>query len=193
MPVPAQSTHALIEWLDGHAADVSRIGGKAASLDRLAGFGFRVPPGFCLTTDAFAAQVATLPGSDRLASDPRILADHATRSALVDAMASGPLAGPVASGLAGPLDRLAGELHTDPTHPLRLAVRSSGVAEDSVAASFAGLHDTELDLTADGSRRRSSAAGPRSGATGRSAIGRGAACHSMGARWRSSSRRSSPR
>ena len=56
---------------------------------------------------------------------------------------------PVASGLADPLDRLAGELHTDPAHPLRLAVRSSGVAEDSAAASFAGLHDTELDLTAD--------------------------------------------
>ena len=60
-----------------------------------------------------------------------------------------PWSGPVASGLADPLDRLAGELHTDPTHPLRLAVRSSGVAEDGAAASFAGLHDTELDLTAD--------------------------------------------
>ena len=70
MPAPAESTHALIEWLDGRHPDVARIGGKAASLDRLAGFGFRIPPGFCITTDAFAAQVATLPGSDRLATDP---------------------------------------------------------------------------------------------------------------------------
>ncbi len=31
----------------------------------------------------------------------------------------------------------------------RLAVRSSGVAEDGAGASFAGLHDTELGLTAD--------------------------------------------
>ena len=54
MPAPTESTHALIEWLDGRRPDVARIGGKAASLNRLAGFGFRIPPGFCLTTDAFA-------------------------------------------------------------------------------------------------------------------------------------------
>ena len=149
MPVPAQSTHALVEWLDGRAADVARIGGKAASLDRLAGFGFRIPPGFCLTTDAFAAQVAALPGGDRLTSDPEILADVPTRMALVDAMETGSLVAAVAASLAEPLDRLAGELGTDPAHPLRLAVRSSGVAEDGAAASFAGLHDTELYLTAD--------------------------------------------
>jgi pyruvate,water dikinase len=150
MPVPAQSTHTLVEWLDGRASDVARIGGKAASLDRLAAFGFRIPPGFCLTTDAFAAQLATLPDGDRLTRDPGILADLATRTALVDAMVAGPLVPAVAAGLADPLDRLAGELHADAAHPLRLAVRSSGVAEDSAAASFAGLHDTELDLSADG-------------------------------------------
>src|SRR6185436_19843346 len=33
--------------------------------------------------------------------------------------------------------------------PPLLAVRSSGVAEDGAAASFAGLHDTELGLTVD--------------------------------------------
>ena len=65
MPAPAESTHALIEWLDGRRPDVARIGGKAASLDRLAGFGFRIPPGFCITTDAFATQVAMLPGGDQ--------------------------------------------------------------------------------------------------------------------------------
>ena len=149
MLVPAQPTPALAEWLDGRGADVARVGGKAASLDRLAGFGFRIPPGFCLTTDAFAAQVATLPDGGRLASDPAILADLATRTALVDAMRAGPLAPALASGLADPLARLATELATTPAHPLRLAVRSSGVGEDGAAASFAGLHDTELDLTVD--------------------------------------------
>ncbi len=139
----------MIEWLDGRRPDVARIGGKGASLDRLAGFGFRIPPGFCLTTDAFAAQVATLPGSARLAADPSVLAETATRTTLVDAMLAGPLAPAVASALAGPLERLAVELASDPAHPVRLAVRSSGVAEDGTAASFAGLHDTELDLTPD--------------------------------------------
>jgi phosphoenolpyruvate synthase/pyruvate phosphate dikinase len=149
MLVPADATHALVEWLDGRAADVARVGGKAASLDRLASFGFRIPPGFCLTTEAFAEQVLTLPGGDRVAADAGILADPRLRSALVDAMQGGPLAPMVAAGLDEPLQRLATELSANASDPLRLAVRSSGVAEDGAAASFAGLHDTELDLTAD--------------------------------------------
>src|SRR4029079_12516889 len=103
MPVPAQSTHTLVEWLDGRASDVARIGGKAASLDRLSSFVFRIPPGFCLTTDAFVAQLATLPDGDRLERDPGILADLATRTALVDAIGAGPLAPKGPPRLAHPL------------------------------------------------------------------------------------------
>lgn len=147
MSAPAESIHALVEWLDGRHPDVGRIGGKAASLDRLAGFGFRIPPGFCLTTDAFAAQVATLPAGDRLAADPGILSDAETRATIVEAMVAGPLAQTVADALTAPLDRLTSERGANPAHPLRLAVRSSGVSEDSEAASFAGLHDTELGLS----------------------------------------------
>lgn len=149
MSVPAHPTHALVEWLDGRRPDVGRIGGKGASLDRLAGFGFRIPPGFCLTTDAFAAQVASLPGSGGLAVDPAALADPGARAALVDAMIAGPLAPVVAADLPEPLERLARDLGADPGQPLRLAVRSSGVAEDGATASFAGLHDTELGLSPD--------------------------------------------
>jgi len=150
MSVPSHPKPALVEWLDGRRPDVARIGGKAASLDRLAGFGFRIPPGFCITTDAFAAQVATLAGSDRLATDPAaVLGDPATRGALVAAMIAGPLTPAVAAGLPASLHRLERDLGTDPAHPLRLAVRSSGVAEDGSTASFAGLHDTELGLTLD--------------------------------------------
>src|SRR4051794_8103632 len=149
MAVRIPSTHAFVEWLDGRAPDVGRIGGKAASLDRLAGFGFRIPPGFCLTTDAFAVQVATLPEANRLASDPGSLADPAFRATLVAAMLAGPLTAHVASELAEPLERLSTELRSVDADDVRLAVRSSGVAEDGAAASFAGLHDTELDLSAD--------------------------------------------
>src|SRR3954451_17706996 len=147
MPVPAQSTRALVEWLDGRGTDVARIGGKAGSLDRPASFRLRIPPGFCLTTEAFAEQVTTLPGVRSLAELPAILADEELRAALVDAMRSGPLAPLVAAGLAEPLERLTTEAGGVPGRPLPLAVRSSGVAEDGAAASFAGLHDTELDQT----------------------------------------------
>ena len=58
----ARASNPTVVWLD--EADIERdlIGGKAASLNRLASFGFRIPPGFCLTTDAFAIQAASLPG-----------------------------------------------------------------------------------------------------------------------------------
>ena len=71
------------------------------------------------------------------------------------------LAGPAGTGRRRPpadrpLARLTSELGADRTRPARLAVRSSGVAEDGAGASFAGLHDTELGLT----RRRRRAGRP---------------------------------
>lgn len=145
----AHASHGMIEWLDGADAEPARVGGKAASLNRLARSGFRIPPGFCLTTDAFTAQAASLPGSDVLRSDPTALLDEPTRTALVEAMIDGPLSPAVLAALASPLERLTGEALGRAGRPSLLAVRSSGVAEDGAAASFAGLHDTELGLTAD--------------------------------------------
>jgi len=138
----------MIEWLDGADIDPARVGGKGASLNRLARAGFRIPPGFCLTTDAFAAQAAALPGSV-LRTDPAALLDDTTRTALVEAMLGAPLSEAVAAALAPPLDRLTGLALGDRNEPPLLAVRSSGVSEDGAHASFAGLHDTELGLTAD--------------------------------------------
>ncbi|MEP6638638.1 MAG: PEP/pyruvate-binding domain-containing protein [Chloroflexota bacterium] len=147
MPAVADVPIPMVEWLDDAEADVSRVGGKAASLIRLARFGFRVPPGFCLTTDAFETQAATLPGSDAVRAEPQRLADEPTRAGLAEAMRCGPLAPPVATAMSEPLHRLTTERGSDsPT--LLLAVRSSAVAEDGTTASYAGLHDTELGLTA---------------------------------------------
>jgi phosphoenolpyruvate synthase/pyruvate phosphate dikinase len=145
---PSRASHAAVEWLDGADLDVARLGGKAVSLNRLAGARFRIPPGFCLTTEAFLAQVATLPGADIVADDPTALADGSTRQALVNGMLRGPLTASVAGALREPLGRLVDQ-RLGVYGPPRLAVRSSGVGEDGATASFAGLHDTELGLTAD--------------------------------------------
>src|SRR5262245_25061019 len=51
------ATAPLIEWLGDAIGDAATLGGKAASLDRLARMGFRIPPGFCLTTTAFRRQL----------------------------------------------------------------------------------------------------------------------------------------
>ena len=64
-------------------------------------------------------------------------------------MLRGPLTPTIAAALLSPLERLIREAPGPNGEPAQLAVRSSGVAEDGATASFAGLHDTELGLTAD--------------------------------------------
>jgi pyruvate,water dikinase len=139
----------LVAWLDDAHLERDRIGGKAASLNRLASHGFRIPPGFCLTTDAFTTQAAGLPGSENLRSNPAALLDPATRRALVEAMVAGPLSPSVTAALMASLARLSALTRGADGDPALLAVRSSSVAEDGAAASFAGLHDTELGVTAE--------------------------------------------
>jgi len=145
----ARAWDPLVAWLDDADIERSRIGGKAASLTRLASHGFRIPPGFCLTTDAFAMQSARLPGSEDVRSNPASLLDPETRGGLVEAMLEGPLSPAVAATLAISLQRLSRLMSSTDGEPALLAVRSSSVAEDGAATSFAGLHDTELGLTPD--------------------------------------------
>ena len=116
----------LITWLGqaegGTEVGVESIGGKGASLDRLVRLGFRVPPGFCLTTAAFRASPLE-----------------------VEEPAGGPFAPAVAAALAEAVDRLSAEVTGAGFEP-RFAVRSSATGEDGSAASYAGLHETELDV-----------------------------------------------
>lgn len=113
----------LIAWLGASDGGSELLGGKGASLDRLVRLGFRVPPAFCVTTAAFRA--------DR---DPGSPGSHV---AAVDA------------ALAGALERLVADIAAGPGGEPRLAVRSSAVGEDGSAASYAGLHETELDIAPD--------------------------------------------
>ena len=124
----------LIAWLGaGAEPDVSAIGGKGASLARLAGAGFRIPPGFCMTTAAFRAQLETLPAADDMTGP----------------VESSPMTPPIGTALASAIDALVAELAAAGFSP-RFAVRSSAVAEDGAASSYAGLHETELDVAPGG-------------------------------------------
>lgn len=129
----------LIEWLGSATGGADALGGKGASLDLLGRFGFRVPPGFCLTTTAFRAQLAAV----------RDAALAATGAADVAAFAGGLASAPLVDGVAGPLStaiqRLVATVSEAGFEP-RFAVRSSAIGEDGSAASFAGLHETELDV-----------------------------------------------
>jgi phosphoenolpyruvate synthase/pyruvate phosphate dikinase len=118
----------LIAWLgepDCHATLLT--GGKAANLSRLAA-AYRVPPGFCLTATAYdAAHGAHGGGALADGGAPAIPGDM--RDALHDAYA-----------------RLAERCGV--SRPA-VAVRSSAIDEDGAGASFAGQHETILNVVGE--------------------------------------------
>ena len=107
-------------------------------------------PGCGLTTAAFRAQRSSLrapapsfesaafEATDQVADGPRPgwIGSRPARS-------SNPVAGPLRESL----DRLAAELGVAGVSDPRFAVRSSAIGEDGSVASYAGLHETELDLS----------------------------------------------
>ncbi|HEY8825117.1 MAG TPA: PEP/pyruvate-binding domain-containing protein [Candidatus Limnocylindria bacterium] len=107
-----------VAWLGEPASlDATTVGGKTANLGRLA-TSFRVPPGFCLDVSAF----------DELR--PALDGDTVARARLRELVAAS----------YADLGRRVGDAEP------RVAVRSSAIGEDSGDASFAGQHETVLDV-----------------------------------------------
>ena len=134
-----------IGWL-GELAEPTpgaEVGGKAASLDQLARLGFRIPPGFCVTTAAFAAHVAAIAELGPLREALAALPDEEARVTVVGLVSESPVPPSVGDALRRALVRLTADGERS------LAVRSSAIGEDGATASYAGLHDTELGLAAD--------------------------------------------
>jgi len=134
----------VVGFSDQRACARSVSGGKGASLARLSQARFTVPPGTVVTTGSYqrfldesglAPTISALLGS----ADLRAI-DAATKvSQRITAMIEG-CAIPVAIAeaiLAAYAATCGGGL---------VAVRSSGTAEDTAEASFAGLHETYLDV-----------------------------------------------
>ena len=102
--------------------DLPHVGGKGLNLGKLTRAGFRVPQGFCVTTDAYRSSVQNLSAQNvdtvkGLVLTPELIAEiHAAREKLQTAT---------------------------------VAVRSSATAEDLAEASFAGQQDTFLSVTSD--------------------------------------------
>jgi pyruvate,water dikinase len=156
------------------AADPGAVGGKAASLGELARAGVAVPPGFAVTTEAFAAAmtatdadgalragIEALPAAGlaeiaRVAAGFRALvtgaplpaevaaAIRAGYAALADEGEAG--TGDAGTAQAGAGEAAAVEAGTGGGGP-DVAVRSSATVEDSAEASFAGLQDTYLGVS----------------------------------------------
>ncbi len=137
----------VIPFDDALSATHSLVGGKATSLGRLTKAGFPVPPGFTISTAAYAAFMTSLKASVAAmlaAADydrPEHLEEQSARirALIVDSA----LPADIASAITEAYALLGGNGRP-------VAVRSSGTAEDLAEASFAGLHDTFLDIAGEG-------------------------------------------
>jgi phosphohistidine swiveling domain-containing protein len=134
----------LVMALDDPGAAAGVVGGKGASLARLARAGFRVPPGFDVTTSAYLdfigrgglrepvlAAVSAVDGSDAAAFD-------AASARIGELFAAQPVPAPTAAAIAAAYARLGDDMP--------VAVRSSATVEDLPGMSAAGQHDTYLNV-----------------------------------------------
>jgi pyruvate,water dikinase len=131
-------------------ADVPLVGGKNASLGemfaRLAPLGIRVPDGFAITAEAYRHLIASAGLWPALRHaleglDPSNLADLATRAARARAIVYGaPLPEDLAAEILAAYGRLCAGSDAS------VAVRSSATAEDLPQASFAGQHESYLNV-----------------------------------------------
>jgi len=140
---------AFIEWLGATTAPADDwdglLGGKGASLERLLRMGAPTPPGFCLTTAAFRHHLESGPPNGVMTAAIQALPDPAARDLLLHQLIEEPLASPLGDDLRAGVERLAAE---NGGEKARFAVRSSAIGEDGRTASFAGIHETELELAA---------------------------------------------
>ena len=143
-----------VRWFsDIRLGDLALVGGKNASLGELYSTlskqGVRVPNGFALTAEAYRDALTAAKAWERLHQlldnlDKRnvdVLAKRATeaREIVYQATATGPLLEQI--------DRAYRQLETEYRTSVAVAVRSSATAEDLPSASFAGQHESFLNVS----------------------------------------------
>ncbi len=124
---------------------VAVVGGKGAHLGELSRIeGIRVPPGFCVTTDAFRRIMGEAPSiEDRLDRLSRLDADDREGIRELSGEIRRTLEGiAIPDDLAAAITRALARLGEHAAY----AVRSSATAEDLPTASFAGQQDTYLNV-----------------------------------------------
>ncbi len=133
--------------------DISRAGGKNASLGEmikvLAPRGIRIPDGFALTADAFRLHLKEA-GLDSVIyaelehlDTEDVTALASTARSIRARIAGAPLPAPVAAAVEAAYNQLSAAYREE---AVDVAVRSSATAEDLPTASFAGQHETFLNV-----------------------------------------------
>jgi pyruvate,water dikinase len=134
----------VLTFGDPDGVHLQTSGGKGSSLSRLARAGFPVPPGFIVTSDAYWQFVGANDLQQQILSavasidftDPDSV-DEVTAK-IRSTIAAAPIPEALAAAILGAYRKLGADTY--------VAVRSSGTAEDLAEASFAGQHDSYLDM-----------------------------------------------
>ena len=137
-----------IAWFHEIASDdIDLVGGKGANLGKMARAGLPVPPGFCVTTEAykqFIAEMDLWPEiAHLLATLPARDASERIRLDIENAQIPGAISKPIIEAYA----------NLNNGHA-PVAVRSSATAEDLADASFAGQQETYLGIRGEGELTR---------------------------------------
>jgi rifampicin phosphotransferase len=135
----------VLDFQEIDRSQVTVVGGKGALMGELSRIeGVRVPTGFCVTTDAFQRNLSEAPSiDDRLDRLSRLEPDDREAIRVLSGEIRRALEGiAIAEDLASAITRQLVRLGDEAAY----AVRSSATAEDLPTASFAGQHDTYLNV-----------------------------------------------
>jgi pyruvate,water dikinase len=139
---PKPADRFIVALDDVRATDASRVGPKAANLAALARAGLPTPGGFCLTADAYLAQVTAL-GLDKVVSQ-FAAADQREQRRLSVEIRLALYEQPIRPDIVEPLRGAWQAQHVASGKPC--AVRSSALIEDRKGANFAGQFESFLGI-----------------------------------------------
>jgi pyruvate, water dikinase len=142
----------FVRWFkDIRLGDVPLVGGKTASLGELyslSAHGIRVPDGFALTAQAYRDALSQAQAWDRL----HALLDGLDKTHVKQLQSAGAAAREIvyeatgAAGLHSAIEAAYRQLEAEYGENVAVAVRSSATAEDLPTASFAGQHESFLNV-----------------------------------------------
>jgi len=139
------------------SGDVATVGGKNASLgemySQLSTLGVRVPNGFAITAQAFCEVMDRADAWPRLhrALDGLDVSDVDDLARRAEAARDIVLSAPLPADMTDEILAAYAQLRQEYGPEMTLAVRSSATAEDLPGASFAGQHETFLNVSGDAS------------------------------------------
>lgn len=134
------------------STDLALVGGKGTNLGKMATAGFPVPPGFCVTAEAYR-YLTDITGLNPVIArkierlnfqDPEAVAE--TAACIRDLISQQPIPEEIAQEIEAGYEQLGTHIGARQAHNLPVAIRSSATAEDLPDASFAGQQDTYLNI-----------------------------------------------